>query len=230
MTMNFDEATQRYTTLRQQYDAGQIDWNGLVAATGNLRLQDAEGRWWQIEPAGGIWHMWDGRAWVTTAGQPTGASPGAVPADPAASAGNVRKGNKQKKPLAQRSQKWWDAVSIVGGVVAAILWLMYTGLPASSEGVDIITPILMVAIPTGLVFLRKPIDGLLKPIQPVRRHIPRLFLIGGGLVAPYVVAWLLYDAGFRQYEYMWVSLICGSLTAYAILRTPEMQSGGPADA
>ncbi len=35
-------------------------------------------------------------------------------------------------PLAKRPQKWWDLLSILGGIVAAILWFLYRRHPERS--------------------------------------------------------------------------------------------------
>ena len=48
------------------------------------------------------------------------------------------------------------------------------------------------AIPVIIVFLRKPLDALLTPLQKIKQHIPRLLLIGAGLAAPYLVADFIY--------------------------------------
>ena len=64
-------------------------------------------------------------------------------------------------PLAKRPQKWWDLLSILGGVVAAVLWFLYGSVRSGREGFDLITPLLMIGIPIILVWFREDIDRML---------------------------------------------------------------------
>jgi len=111
----------------------------------------------------------------------------------------------------------------------------------------------MIALPVTLAVLRKPIDRMLLPLLPMRRKIPRLFLVAAGLAAPYAVAFLLYRGGpivtglagiftklgplaaignaintfsfsLTQYNYMRLTVILGPLVAYLITRTPQEAS------
>lgn len=128
-------------------------------------------------------------------------------------------------------------------VLVLYLWAsfdpwIYPRLFASREGVDLITPLLMLAIPLGLVWFRRETDAVLRPFQPIRQLVPRLLLVGAGLFAPFVVATLLYGIGmlcpipllrgfFMQYPYLRLSVLLGTLVSYVILRTPK---GGAAPA
>ena len=94
--------------------------------------------------------------------------------------------------LNEAQQKKWSIVSVAGGLVGSLLWLGYTSL---REGKDWGTFCLMIAVPVTLAIFRKPIDRMLLPLLPMRKRIPRLFLIALGLAAPYLVAWLLYNRG-----------------------------------
>ena len=94
--------------------------------------------------------------------------------------------------LNEAQQKKWSIVSVAGGLVGSLLWLGYTSL---REGKDWGTFLLMIAVPVSLAIFRKPIDRMLLPLLPMRKKIPRLFLIALGLAAPYLVAWLLYNRG-----------------------------------
>lgn len=132
-------------------------------------------------------------------------------------------GQKGLEPvrLSERKQKLWGVISIVGGVVASLLWLGYSSL---REGADWGTGFLMIAMPVGLAILRRPIDRLLMVLQPVRQNIPRIFLVGAGLAAPYVVGFILYHSPIvrlSQYPFMRATMVVGPLLAYLILRTPQ---------
>jgi len=122
-------------------------------------------------------------------------------------------------PLAQRSQRWFNTASIVGGGIAGILWYLYSSIRSAQEGKDLLTPLIMVLLPMAIAALRGPIDRLLALVDPIRRRIPRIILIGAGLAAPFVVAMLLYGT-YTEYPYLRVSTIVGTLASYAIIRTP----------
>ena len=68
----------------------------------------------------------------------------------------------------------------------AVVWLVGYGCEGSRDAFYIM------AIPVIIVFLRKPLDALLTPLQKIKQHIPRLLLIGAGLAAPYLVADFIY--------------------------------------
>ncbi|MBM3128650.1 MAG: hypothetical protein FJ009_08520 [Chloroflexi bacterium] len=61
--MNFQEAERTYKDLRAQHDAGKLSDSTFEAEVGKLRMQDAQGRWWQIGVQTGEWYMHDGQKW-----------------------------------------------------------------------------------------------------------------------------------------------------------------------
>ncbi|MCI0474970.1 MAG: hypothetical protein L0Y55_01870 [Anaerolineales bacterium] len=61
--MNFQEAEKTYRDLRAQHDAGKLSDSTFEAEVGKLRMQDAQGRWWQIGVQTGEWYMHDGQKW-----------------------------------------------------------------------------------------------------------------------------------------------------------------------
>ncbi len=111
----------------------------------------------------------------------------------------------------------------MGGGVLVIGWLIRTrsGLFQDREGMDLITPLLMVALPVLIVVFREPLDAILRPLDPYRRRIPRIVLVVLGLAAPYFVAHILYRwFGLIQYPFLRASVVFGTMISYAILRTP----------
>lgn len=123
-------------------------------------------------------------------------------------------------PLAQRPQSWWDLLSIIGGIAGAVAWFVYGGI---GEGIDVISTGLMLVIPVFLVWFRADIDLALMPLQPTRKKVPRLLLVGIGIASPFLTAWILYNIfGINQYMLMYTNLIVGTLAAYAITRTPQL--------
>ena len=129
-------------------------------------------------------------------------------------------------PLAKRPQKWWDLLSILGGVVAAVLWFLYGSVRSGREGFDLITPLLMIGIPIILVWFRADIDRMLEPLQPHRKKISKILLIGLGIATPFLTAWILYNIfNISQYPLMQANMVVGTFAAYAITRDPQIASG-----
>ena len=128
-------------------------------------------------------------------------------------------------PLAKRPQKWWDLLSILGGIASAILWLLYSGNPYG-EGVDLITCVLMVGLPVFMIWFRDDIDVLLLPLQPHRKNINRFLLVGIGMAFPFLTAFILFTLGIREYELMQSNMIIGMLGAYMITRNPVISLPG----
>ncbi|MCX7838978.1 MAG: hypothetical protein N2559_05930, partial [Anaerolineae bacterium] len=79
--MTFQEAEKIYKELRAQHEAGKLSDATFEAEVGKLRLQDAQGRWWQIGVQTGEWYVHDGQKWnkakppVTPEPTPTPPSP-----------------------------------------------------------------------------------------------------------------------------------------------------------
>jgi len=112
----------------------------------------------------------------------------------------------------------------IGGVfLAAGLLIRYkSSLFETREGLDLITPLLMLLLPILFVVFRKPIDAMLLPLDPLRRKIPRIVLIGMGLAVPYLVAHILYSwFNMAMYPFLRITVVLGTMVSYAILRTPE---------
>lgn len=228
--MTFDDALRQYADLRAQAQAGRLTREQFTAAVGQLRVQDQRGVWWQLHP-NGFWLYWDGRAWQAPQSQPAPAAARAAPSQPSAAPARgrpapapapstaARPAADGRRALAQRSQGWFNTASIVGGGIAGVLWFLYSSIRSSREGLDLVTPLIMVLLPIVITALRGPIDRLLAVLDPIRRQIPRVILIGAGLAAPFVVATLLYGK-YTEYPYLRISTILGTLTSYAIIRTP----------
>lgn len=81
--MNFQEAVDAYRNLRNQLGAHQITPQEFREKVATLRVQDSNGRWWQIRGADGVWLRWNGTTWVE-ASPPHHARPAVVPRHPAA--------------------------------------------------------------------------------------------------------------------------------------------------
>jgi hypothetical protein len=232
---NFEEAGRRYAELRARYQAGQLDPRQFADSVARLRVQDGSGAWWTLDPTGGQWLRWNGSAWVKppTAGR-------------SEAAGSAPRQTGSAGLLLGKTQRYWNLVSMIGGLVAGGGYYYYSNLRADREGgVDWQSAALIVLMPLLLTIFRRPIDALLRPLNGIKTRIPRLVLIGAGLVTPYVCSFYLYNnsallqslpreivgplyggAGLIQYEYMRTTLVVGTLLSYVILRLPPKPRGG----
>jgi hypothetical protein len=61
--MNFQEAEKAYQDLRAEYSAGKLSSTDFEEQVSKLKLQDADGKWWQIGVQSGDWYMHDGQKW-----------------------------------------------------------------------------------------------------------------------------------------------------------------------
>ena len=230
--MDFTEAEQRRAALSGQLAHGQITQDQFTAGINALRVTDAAGRTWQPGPSPAGWLCWNGTAWQ--AATPPAGQGGLPSQKPAKDFGEFKSSlmtmDEFKKvskdvPLAKRPQKWWDLLSILGGVAGAILWFLYGGVRSGREGFDLITPLLMIAIPVILVWFRNDIDMALLPLQPTRKKIARIILIGMAIVTPFLTAWILYNLfHISQYPLMQANMVVGTFAAYAITRDPQVGS------
>ena len=255
--MDFDEAGRRYADLRARRQAGQLDSRQFATAVAQLRVQDAQGVWWTLDPDG-RWLRWNGSAWVAppAAAAAGGTRPAGGGARAATSPSRADRATtlrpqaggaaKTAGLLLSRPQSFWNRVSIVGGLVAGVGYLYYSSLRAAGEGgIDWQGAALMILMPLLLTLFRGPIDALLRPLNGIKARVPRLVLIGAGLITPYVCAYYLYNNnallqalpqglrsalygsyGLIQYEYMRTTLVVGTLLSYAILRMPPKARGG----
>src|SRR5512135_2215536 len=76
--MNFQEAEKAYQDLRAQYSAGKLSNTDFETEVSKLKVQDADGRWWQIGVQSGEWYVHDGQKW-TKARPPNHGSASVVP-------------------------------------------------------------------------------------------------------------------------------------------------------
>jgi hypothetical protein len=232
--MGFSEAEQQRQQLSGQLARGQVTQDEFIAAINAIRVTDPAGRIWQPDPGSSGWLCWNGTAWQA-ATPPGYAAPGGMCSTTAqksakdfsefrSSLMTVDEFKKVSKevPLAKRPQKWWDLLSILGGVVGAILWFLYGGVRSGREGFDFITPLLMILIPTVLVWFRADFDEMLMPLQPTRKKIAKILLIGMGIVTPFLTAWILYNIfNISQYPLIQANMVVGTFAAYAITRDPQ---------
>jgi len=92
------------------------------------------------------------------------------------------------------------------------------------EGLDFITPVLMLALPLLFIAFRAPIDFLLGPVQRLRKSFPPLLVLGIGCAVPFLTAFILYQFfHLNEYPLLRVNLLVGSFLSYLIVRTPQLR-------
>jgi hypothetical protein len=254
--MDFPEAQRRLDNLNLRRQRNELTLQQYAAEINQIQLQDEKGTWWHPDPNTGGWLFWNGAAWQpgsppTVAPPmpppPLPVEPQVSPVPPAPPAPQPSPVGQQPPPASkdgklmdmqqfrqisrsqpwhQRPQKWWDLFSILVGAGTAIVWLVYSGLPKSSEGFDWISAILMVGIPYVLVTYRAQIDNYLIPLQPHRKRIPRLVLLGLGIAVPFLTAFILFHLfAVMNYPLMYWNMLIGTATSYALMREPVLAQG-----
>jgi hypothetical protein len=244
--MNFKEAEQARGSLNAKKQNGELTAEAYCAGINNIRVTDAKNCWWQPDPKGPGWLFWNGKEWVAgvppgEAAAPLGATGSPLPAKPVEytfrPVSDDEPGYKlmsirqfiliaKIQPWKKRPRKWWDLFSVLTGVTLAFAWFVYTCLNPWSEGWDLLTPVLMIAIPLFLVCFRKDLDNILMPLQPHREKLPYLLLFGLGICVPFLTAYIMLNwAGIREYSLMHLNVIVGTSLAYAITREPVLAAG-----
>jgi hypothetical protein len=77
--MDFKEAESKYFELKGRLEAGALTLEQFQSQVGQLRVQDAQGRYWAIDARSGGWLHYDGASWVPSQ-PPEGVSPLVPPA------------------------------------------------------------------------------------------------------------------------------------------------------
>jgi hypothetical protein len=119
----------------------------------------------------------------------------------------------------------WDAAAIVGAILSAGGWHFWTTLDPAA-GRDGFTQMYIMGFTAAVIFLRRQIDALLAPVHALKKHIPRLVLIGIALALPYFLAHYFYNDGLRNYPLMHKSIAWGTILPYILLRIPGGTTGG----
>lgn len=188
----------------------------FAAAAAQLRVQDAAGNWWQIDPPTGDWLCWDGTSWTRPPAVPAAGAPAAgmpAPAFPAAPSPATH------AAVPRGRQIFFDIIMMAGSCGLAGAWYWYSGMAETQPDRKSCTA--MVVLPLLLIVLRGPIDRLLMPLQKFRASIPRMALLGFGLAIPLLVANVLYARGYSQFDYLFRTYIISTLLSYVVLRTPS---------
>ncbi len=124
-----------------------------------------------------------------------------------------------------RNLSRWDAWALIGGLLGAGAWRFWSTRD-KAEPPDDFTHWYVIGFTAMVIFLRKPIDKLLTPLQVIKQHLPRLVLIGVALALPYYLAhYFYYSKGIREYPLMHKTVIWGTILPYILLRIPQNWQG-----
>lgn len=232
--MDFTEAQERFKSLVKQRDDKTLIGEQFSLAINELRVTDGSGTVWQPDIDGVHWIFWDKGRWKYGMPPQAAAQKAAAPA----AAGEKKaipdldtfRKIARSVPWSSRPPGWWDLFSILGGVVLAVIWFVYASIRGTTEGFDLLTPLILIGFPVALVLFRQEFDDLLMPLQPARQRVPRLLLLGLGLAVPFLTAFILYEAlSVDNYPLVQWNVIAGPLLSYAVIHDPETGtvSAGP---
>jgi len=210
----FSQLRQQYHQLVAQRNAGRLSPQQFNQMVAQLRAQDHTGAWWTIHPQTGGFLRYDGRQWVSAT--PPGGAPPARPPTAVRAATPV--------PAARPSR--WRALIPFGGLILSIscgvLWMLYTTLRVGqNEPVDLLTPLIMIALPLGMWFFRKPIDQLMRPFEPLRNGIPRPMRIGAAFALPIVIGLVCSSTSSYGYGAMRWTVLISMVGAYILTYKTE---------
>jgi hypothetical protein len=124
------------------------------------------------------------------------------------------------QPKARFGLSQWDFAALAGGAVSAGVWYFWSAIDRSAPQ-DGFTHLYIIGFTAAVVFLRKPFDRLLAPLQALKQRIPHLVLIGVALALPYFLAHFFYSQGTNNYPLMHKTIVWGTIFPYVLLRIPE---------
>ncbi len=200
-----DTLQKEYQRLRYQVEKGHLTPQQYQEALQKLMLRDERGVWWTVDPTTGRYLYYDVDHWSVLDNQ--------------SSSPYVKTEDEKEKP------DWRSTVvliSLIVPILSAVAWWAYTSLPASSEGVDLGTPLIIASLPLLLYIFHQPLDVLLRPFQGFLRLIPRPMLWAIALALPIVISLVVSNATISGYGSMRFLYILGVLLPYILLRKPEV--------
>ncbi|HWQ10530.1 MAG TPA: hypothetical protein VN436_15525, partial [Holophaga sp.] len=191
----------RAAALRADLQARRTTAEAVQQSLAEIRIQDAQGRTWQPDPARPGWLVWDGQRWLTAV------PPGLQAASPLAGLQKKLMDPRtfldvaRRVPLGQRPQGWWDLLGILAGMGSGWLWFVYGSVrgfpyPAFISGIgrdqwtDFIPALGLLLVPLVLFLARRTVARLVSPLFLKLQTIPLPARLALGLCAGGVL-WLL---------------------------------------
>lgn len=142
----FRKAQDEYFKLRGQLDAKKLSREDFEASLHQLRVQDAQGRYWMPGAETGDWYVYDGTKWVPGK-PPEGGAAGVVAATAAPPPTSAKSsGGNSGKILATLLAAIIALALLIGGYLFASSQGLLPGQKNTSSGA--ITPILPLTTPT----------------------------------------------------------------------------------
>lgn len=213
--MTLNQMMQAHRQLTADFQANRIDQASYAAALTCLKALDAEKRWWSCTPEGAfVWY--DGSRWI--AGQPP---VGAAPAEAESSHGVALKSNPRL--TGWRRIAATPILAILPGAVIGGIWFIYTLLQlflGRRDGVDVLTPVILTCVPLLLWLLRKPLDGLLRPLHRFQAVFPFVLRLGIALAVPMLFGCGCSIISTSGYSAMHFTALISTLFGYFLLHTP----------
>jgi hypothetical protein len=224
--MTLNQMMQARQQLTADFQARRIDKASYSAALTCLKALDAEKRWWSCNPEGGyVWY--DGSRWIP--GQPL-VEPAQPPGKAAPTAvGGSRVVAPKNNPRLKRWRKIASTpiLAILPGAVIGGIWFLYTLLQLileETEGVDLLTPVILTGVPLLLWLLRKPLDALMRPLQKFHTSFPFALRLGFALAVPMLLGCGCSAISTSGYSAMHFTALISTLFGYFLLRTPAAKN------
>jgi hypothetical protein len=206
----FDDLKKKYKQLRSQYDDGKLSPDHFLAEVRQLRTQDSSGTWWAVNPKDGSFLRYDGSNWVLA--KPLKAPRASTPPELPFKLPELSSSLRPLLPFA----------GLILSTSCGVLWTLYTFIRVGQgEPADCMTPFILGGLPIALWVFRKPIGVYLRPLEPIRRTIPRPVLLGAAFAVPVVLGVLLSTITSYGYGAMRLSAFISILVAYVLSRRPE---------
>jgi hypothetical protein len=217
--LTIQQLYEQYGQLRQQLERRQISHAHFINLVQQLRAQDPAGNWWTIDPNSGQYLTYTAGGWTPATPPPAQARPSpAVQRQPA---------RESALPAAKKQSGCQGCLTspITVGLLSfgsAALWLVYTTIRSSTEGLDLITPLLIGGVPFLLRLLQNQIDRALAPIYKILQAFPRPLLAGAALALPLVMGGVFtrsYGSGFGALR---TATIVSVIGGYILTRRTEV--------
>ena len=104
----------------------------------------------------------------------------------------------------------------------AFCWFVYTSLMRTSEGWDLLTPLIIGGISPLLFFTRRFTDPAIALFAKARNVFPTALRMGAAMAVPLVLGLMLALLSSSGYGSMRLTVLAGALASWALLRNPEV--------